>query len=71
MTFKLLILNKIKALNISIYGRYIIYSITQFLIGSFVNCVYISSYVLLLELTTHRYHTIFSNIKLLSRVFSN
>jgi MFS family permease len=53
------------AVKIGITAKYVIYCISQMLIGTFVNCLYVSAYVLLLELTTHRYHTIFSNIKLL------
>ena len=51
--------------NIGITAKYVIYCISQMLIGAFVKCLYVSAYVLLLELTCHRYHTLFSNIKLL------
>ncbi len=60
---------QLKQIPIRVNGRYIIYCISQFFVGLFVNCFYISSYVLLLELTTHRYHTVFSNIKLYIYVF--
>jgi MFS family permease len=52
------------AVKIGVTAKYVIYCISQMLIGAFVKCLYISAYVLLLELTNHRYHTLFSNIKL-------
>ena len=58
----------IDSVKIGITGKYIIYSISQFLIGTFVNCFYVSLYVLLLETTTHKYHTLFSIIILLNYV---
>ena len=51
----------IDAVNIGTNAKYIIYSISQALIGTFVNCLFSSAYVLLLETTTHKYHTLFSN----------
>ena len=47
--------------KIGVNGQYVIYSISQALIGTFVSCLYTSAYVLLLETTTHKYHTLFSN----------
>ena len=49
-------------LNIGTNGQYVIYSICQALIGAFVCCLYSTAYVLLLETTTHKYHTLFSNM---------
>ena len=46
----------------SIMTRYIVYAVGQFLIGLVVNCCYCIAYVLLLELTSSRYRTTFSNI---------
>jgi hypothetical protein len=43
-------------------AKYVIYCISQIFVGAFVKCLYISAYVLLLELTNHRIHTLFSNI---------
>jgi OCT family organic cation transporter-like MFS transporter 4/5 len=58
---QILLLDVVK-LNIT--GKYVIYSIEQFLIGAFVNSLYSSAYVLLLESTTSIYNTLFSNIML-------
>ena len=51
-------------LNISISTKYLIYSINQFIIGTFSYCLYVTSYLLMLESTTSSYHTLFSNIHL-------
>ena len=51
-------------LGINITAKYVIYCISQFLTGIFCNCLYISSYVLMLESTTHSRHTLFSNVHL-------
>jgi OCT family organic cation transporter-like MFS transporter 4/5 len=41
--------------------KYTIYCLSQFLVGLLVNCLYSSSYVLLLEFTTEKYRTTFAN----------
>jgi MFS family permease len=51
-------------IQISISTKYIIYAINQFIIGTFSYCLYVTSYLLMLESTTRSYHTIFSNIHL-------
>lgn len=48
--------------NLSIEIRYIIFSISQFLIGLLVNCLYCTSYVLLMEFTTEKYRTQIANL---------
>jgi OCT family organic cation transporter-like MFS transporter 4/5 len=58
----------IDKINISITGKYIIYSISQFFIGGLVNSVYSTAYVLLLKITTNKYKTLFSNIMLFNYV---
>ncbi len=57
-----------KMIPMGINGRFIAYCFSQFFVGLFTQC-FLSSYVLLLELTTHRYHTLFSNIRLIMYVF--
>ena len=57
------------ALKFSITAKYIIYSISQFLIGGFLSCISSSMYVLLMELTTTQYNTLFSNVILSCYVF--
>lgn len=54
----------VKELNLSISMRYIFYCINMFLSGLFVNSLYCTAYVLLLELTTDKYHTLVSNVNL-------
>ena len=54
---------------ISLSIRYIAYCVTQFLTGAFSFSMYTSCYVLLMELTTHRYHTLFSIINLYFYIF--
>ena len=51
-------------LGVSIKVKYIIYCFSQLLIGLFCNCLYMTSYVLMIESTTHSYHTFFSNVHL-------
>ena len=55
-------------ININVNGKYVIYSISQFLIGGFINSLYSSTYILLLELTTSKYNTLLSNIMLTNYV---
>ena len=62
---QILLLHEFK---ISITGKYVIYSISQFLIGGLVNSVYSTAYVLLLEITIDKYKTLFSNIMLFNYV---
>jgi len=54
----------VKELNFSISFRYMFYCINMFLSGLFVNSLYCTAYVLLLELTTDKYHTLVSNVNL-------
>jgi MFS family permease len=54
---------------ISVSIRYIAYCVTQFLTGAFSFSMYTSSYVLLMELTTEEYHTLFSIINLYLYIF--
>ena len=49
---------------LSISNKLIIYNIFQFLNGALSICIFNSSYVLLVELTTCNYHTLFSNINI-------
>lgn len=51
-------------LGLSISTKLIIYNIFQFLNGGLSICIFNSSYVLLVELTTCNYHTLFSNINI-------
>ena len=51
-------------LSISTTAKYVIYCVSQLIIGLCISCIFMSSYVLLLELTIDKYHTIFSNLKL-------
>ena len=48
----------------SVLIQYIIFTISQFFCGILVNGLYCTCYVLLLELTTDKYHTLVSNINL-------
>ncbi|CAF1009648.1 unnamed protein product [Brachionus calyciflorus] len=48
--------------NLSFESKYIIFSVSQFLIGLLVNCLYCTAYVLLMELTTDKYTTSISNL---------
>ena len=48
--------------NTSIMTRYIAYAVGQFLIGLVVNCCYGIAYVLLVELSSSRHRTTFSNV---------
>ena len=56
-------------MNISVTAKYIIYTINQFIIGIFAYCLYVTSYLLLIESTTQAYRTLFSNIHLSIYVF--
>jgi MFS family permease len=49
-------------IHLSIDSKYIIYSVSQFLIGLLVNCLYCTAYVLLFEFSTEKYRTIISNL---------
>lgn len=49
-------------LSLDINVKYIIYTMSQFLIGLLVNCVYCTAYVLLMEFTTEKYRTKISNL---------
>ena len=42
--------------------KYVIYSVSQFMIGLLVNCMYCTAYILLMELTTERYRTKLTNL---------
>lgn len=53
----------------SILIHYIIFTVSQFFCGFLVNGLYCTCYVLLLEITTDKYHTIVSNINLYFFVF--
>jgi MFS family permease len=55
--------------SLSIMIKYTIYTIAQFIIGMLVNCCYCTSYVLLLELTSSKYHTFVSNMNSYIYVF--
>lgn len=55
---------QLRYFNLSIQVRYICYSISQFLIGTFVNGLYVVLYVLLIELTTSKYKTKATNTNL-------
>lgn len=55
--------------SFSIMVKYVIYTIAQFIIGMLVNCCYCTSYVLLLELTSSKYHTFVSNMNSYIYVF--
>ena len=46
----------------SVHVKYVIYSISQFLIGFLVNCLYCTAYVLLLEFTSERYRNFIANV---------
>jgi hypothetical protein len=47
----------VRYFDLSIRLKYAIYSLSQFLIGLLVNCVYCTAYVLLMEFTTEKYRT--------------
>jgi OCT family organic cation transporter-like MFS transporter 4/5 len=51
-------------IKISVLTQYIIFTISQFFCGILVNGLYCTCYVLLLEITTDKYHTLVSNINL-------
>ena len=51
-------------INTTFLIQYVIFSVSQFLCGIISNCLYCTAYVLLLEITTDKYHTIVSNINL-------
>jgi OCT family organic cation transporter-like MFS transporter 4/5 len=59
----------LKLFNLNTWTHYIIFSINQFFCGILVNCLYCTAYVLLLELTTNKYHTIVSSVNLYFWVF--
>jgi MFS family permease len=63
---QLLLLN---LFNLSLTVHYVIFNVNQFLCGTLVNCLYCTAYVLLLELTTNKYHTIVSSVNLYFWVF--
>jgi MFS family permease len=46
----------------SLSYKYAIYSVSQFMIGLLVNCLYCTAYILLMELTTERYRTNLANL---------
>lgn len=48
--------------DLGIEIKYLIYSTSQFLIGLLVNCLYCTSYVLLMEFTTDKYRTHIANL---------
>jgi MFS family permease len=52
-------------LNISITTKYVVYCVTQIIVGTFSYCLYVSSYVIVIESTTSSYHTLFSNVHLM------
>lgn len=49
-------------IRLSVDLKYIIYSISQFLIGLLVSCLYCTAYVLLMEFTTEKYKTKIANL---------
>lgn len=55
---------QINFLNLSTEVVYVIYCIGQFLIGALAKAIYAVLYILILELTTSKYATIFSNVYL-------
>ena len=55
---------QIKLFSITFLTRYIIYLTVQLLIGLLSITLYCVSYILLLEITTNRFHVLFSNIYL-------
>ena len=57
-------LMQMKMVDLSIDARYYVYTLTQFLLGALSFSIYITGYVLLLELTSKDNHTIFSIINL-------
>lgn len=71
LTFTLVINQLIQgnAFKISMSQKYIFYCITQFLTGAFSFSMYTSSYVLLMESTIEKYHTLFSIINLYFYIF--
>ena len=59
-----IIINEVSQLTIfglDINGKYIVYTITQFLLGFFVSTNYYASFILLLEITSSKHITIVSN----------
>jgi MFS family permease len=48
--------------NIGFEAKYIIYTVSQFLIGLLVNCYFNTAYVLLMEFTTEKYKTKMANV---------
>ena len=69
LTFTLNEILQIDAFGFSIDAKYAVYFISQFSIGFTSYVLYITSYVLLLELTVSRYNTIVSNVNLYLYVF--
>jgi MFS family permease len=55
---------QLEILGLSINSKYVIYFISQFLIGFTSYVLYVTSYVLLLEITTTKNSTIVSNVNL-------
>jgi MFS family permease len=51
------------------FHKYIIYCINLFLGGFIANCIYCNSFVLLMELTTSKYHTISSVLGIYAFIF--
>lgn len=64
-----LLISNLVLLNFSVDSRILINYIVQFLCGISAFSMYSSSYVLLIELTTDKYHTLFSNINIYFFVF--
>jgi len=69
LTFTLNEILQIDAIGLSIDAKYAVYFVSQFSIGFTSYVLYITSYVLLLELTVSRYNTIVSNVNLYLYVF--
>lgn len=59
----------LKHIGLSTNLKYIIYCITQFFNGILGFCIYCTTYVLLIELTTEKYHILVSNLNLYFYVF--
>ncbi len=69
LTFTINEILQIKALGLSVDARYSIYFISQFSIGFTSYVLYVTSYVLLIEIITSKYNTIASNTNLYLYVF--
>ncbi len=69
LSLTLVLTQLILLIDTRILFKYIIFSVSQFLCGIISNCLYCTVYVLLLEVTTDKYHTIMSNINLYFFVF--